>query len=194
MKANKRKVVAGTIFKWISFRLLIGLVTLFYLGKYYPALDFDIVNGFSRHSGYSSTKEEAIHRKTYVCDVKLPHQPYNVSNTHIVSLRNGWIEQSWDGGFWHWTTYKDTGDDIIYHIVLDYTKSKLDTSEWTICNKHDPTLGYVQLQDFRKQFTGNLSVLPKSDTLRYTVLKRDTIDFNPHNIEGELVLVLQKKR
>jgi hypothetical protein len=178
--------------KWAARVLIPGLIILIYIGHYWPALNFDIVDGFGRHSGYSLTREESIHRKTYICDIKLSYQPYKVSNTHIVSLRNGWIEQSWDGGFWHWTTYKDTGNDIYYHIVLNYTKNKLDTSEWHIINKHIPNVGYIQLQDLREQFTGTLTTLPKSDTLIYTVLKCDTIDFRRSNIEGKLIFLLQR--
>jgi hypothetical protein len=50
------------------------------------------------------------------------------------------------------------------------------------------------LQYYGGYLTGHLDSLPSSDTLRYTVLKKDTFNFNPENIEGTLVLVLQRHK
>jgi hypothetical protein len=194
MKSDKLKLVIGSIFKLTGLALLLGIVILLILGHYDKTFDFDIVDGSGPHAGSSQTKEEAIKRNTFVCDVKLPAQPYKVSNSHVLYLKSGWIEKSWTGGFWYWTTYIDTND-FYYNIVLQCSKEKNDTIDWTIINKEtSPHSGYEQLQDnmsYLGTITGELNSLPVNDTLRYTVLKHDTIDFHTSNIEGTLLILLK---
>jgi hypothetical protein len=187
---NKRiKSKQIKLFSWIALTLFLFIVGFCVLASYNQTFQFNIFNAYS--SEYSSTKEEAILRKTFVCDLKTPSTPFIVSNSHILYVHSGWIEQSWSGGFWFWTTNKDTGSNIYYNIILICSKSMQDTTEWTIINKHKSN-GYMQLQDIKGRLTGTIDSLPVSDTLRYTVLKRDTIDFKPSNIEGVLTIVLHK--
>ncbi len=196
MKAIKHTINLSTLLKWLLGIFISATVALFVLGNYIDTFRFDMLNGWDHLENYSQSKEEAIHRNTYVCDIKLPIQPYKVSNTRVLYFKRGWIEQSWRGGFWYWTTHKDTGANFYYNIVLQCSKSKKDTVDWTIINKEtSPHSGYMSLQDNMANLgtiTGQLSSLPINDTLRYTVLKRDTIDFRPSNIDGTLVLILQK--
>ena len=182
---------------YISVLLIITIVSsvgLVILGSFDKDFDFDIVNGSDHPNGYSSTKEEAIHRKTYICDVAFPSNPYSLSKKHTIYVQSGWVEHSWRGGFWYWTTTKDTGNDAYYNIVLICKKSKNDTTDLVILNNQKSLLtGYVQLQDIKGRITGSISSLPISDTLRYTVLKRDTVDFDAVNIEGILPIILKRK-
>jgi hypothetical protein len=177
---------------WMFGLFITGMVVLMVLGNYLVAFRVTLLN--IGKANYSETKDEAIHRNTFVCDLKLPAQPYKVSNTHILYLRSGWVEQSWRMGFWYWTTNKDT-DNFYYNIVLLCTKAKGDRVDWTIINKEtSPGSGYMSLQDdisHLGRITGIVNSLPVNDTLRYTVLKRDTIDFQPSNIEGTLVFLLK---
>lgn len=173
----------------ILFLLLVGFCVL---ASYNKNFQFNLINEGS--SDYSQTKEEAIHRKTFVCDIEPSSNPYKISNSHVLYFSSGWVEQPWRDGFWYWTTKKDANSGY-YNIILIYRKNKRDTTDWRIINKPLPgSTGYVQLQDFKGRLTGTIDSLPISDTLRYTVLKRDTIDFRPNNIEGVLILVLHPDR
>jgi hypothetical protein len=179
------------LFLWIAGMLFLFIVGFCILASYDQTFQFDLFNGGS--SDYSSTKEEAIHRKTFICDLETPSKPYRVSNSHILYVKSGWIERSWSSGFWFWTTNKDTGSNAYYNIILICNKSKQDTADWTIINKPKSDRdGYLQLQDIKGHLTGTIDSLPTSDTLRYTVLKRDTIDFEYSNIEGVLTIVLRR--
>jgi len=190
---NPKKTLLRRVVNWSGILLIACLIITCNLSNHVDAFKCDIVNGNDHLPGYSSTKAEAMHRGTYVCDVKFPANPFRVGN-HILTLKQCWIEQSWRGGFWYETTTKDTGSDAYYNIIAVYTKEKSDTTDLTIMNnKQTVHFGYVQLQDFRGELTGNIDSLPVSDTLRYNVLKRDTLDFRPGNIEGEIVLILQRK-
>jgi hypothetical protein len=192
MKAHNPKIKLSTVIALLFGIFIFCVMGLFALGNYIDAFRFTLIN--IGEAGESQTKEEAIHRNTFVCDIKLLTQPYKVSNTHVLYFKTGWIEQSWRGGFWYWTTHKDT-DNFYYNIVLQCSKAKWDTVDWRIINKEtSPHSGYMVLQDNMSNLgtiTGLLNSLPVNDTLRYTVLKRDTIDFHPSNIDGTLVLILQ---
>ena len=192
MTLDKFMHILFRILKWTFGTLVISVVIIFVLGHYYKTFDFDIVDGFGPHNGYSQTKEEAIERHTFICDVKLPSQPYRISSTKSIHLKRGWIEQSWTGGFWYWTTHIDK-DDLYYNLVLECNKDNKDKTDWTIINNKYGGRGYESLQDnmsYLGTITGELDSLPMKDTLRYNVLKRDTIDFHPSNLDGTLVLVL----
>ncbi|MDB5154918.1 MAG: hypothetical protein JWR54_3669 [Mucilaginibacter sp.] len=184
------------LFLWIAGTLFLFIVGFCVLANYNQTFQFYLFNAYS--ANYSSTKEEAIHRKTFVCDLETPSNPFIVSGSHVLYVHSGWIEQPWSGGFWFWTTNKDTGSNAYYNIVLIGSKNKNDTSDWTIINKpKSNSSGYMQLQDDLNRLgrlTGTIDLIPISDTLRYTVLKRDTIDFTPGNIEGVLTIVLRRKR
>ncbi len=169
--------------------LMIGLVIL---GSYDRTFSLNIINETS--AGSSTTKEEAIKRKTFVCDLVTPTTPFYISKTHILYVESGWVERPWITGFWYWTTNIDTSRNW-YEVTVIRHKSNLNTAEWPIINKGKDTSGYgSQLQDDNnnKRLTGTIDDLPSSDTLSYTVLKRDTIDFRPSNIEGTLILLLKK--
>jgi len=179
------------ILKWTFGALFIGLLILFVLGHYFKTFDFDIIDS-GPHTESSQTREEAIERHTFVCDVKFPSNPYRVSGTRRLYLKSGWIEQSWVGGFWYWTTHIDH-DDFYYNITLLCSKAKGDTTDWTIINKKVKlNRGYQQLGDltYLGRINGTLDSLPVKHVLRYTVLKRDTIDFHESNIDGTLLMIL----
>jgi hypothetical protein len=189
-----KKSLFDRVKKWGGILFLVCLVITCNLSNHVDSFKCDIVHGNDHLPSYSGTKEEAIHRKTFVCDIKPPTNPFKISDSHIITIEKGWIEQSWRDGFWYETTTKDTGKDISYHIVLQGHGFKGDLPGWAIMNNQKNGWGQVMLQYYGGYLTGHLDSLPSSDTLRYTVLKKDTFNFNPENIEGTLVLVLQRHK
>ena len=147
-------------------KMLIILIVLFlvlvpFLGYQFKALRFNIIR-YNAHSE-SETREEAIKRKTFECDVKLPEQPYRISKTKIIYLKNGWIEKSWRAGFWFWTTKIDTGGSFFYQIHLDCRKGNNDTTIWNIRTEYKPNKGCDYLDDHVKTegyFSGLIDLLP----------------------------------
>lgn len=173
--------------------LILSFVGLCILGSYFRQFEFNIVDPGSHQ--VSQTKEEAIARKTFVADLITPTNPYKISENRSLYIESGWIEKAWSGGFWYWTTHVDTSSDAWFEVTVIRKKLGIDTAEWTIINKGKNSQSYGnQLGDDNNnsRLTGTLADLPSSDTLRYTVLKRDTIDFHDKNIEGTLVLLLKR--
>jgi hypothetical protein len=192
MKAKQS--LLARITRWGGILFLVCLVITCNLSNHVDAFKCDVVHGSDHLPSYSATKEEAIHRKTYVCDIQVPSNPYKISATHIISIQRGWIEQSWRDGFWYETTTKDTGKDISYYIVLECKSDKGNLDDWTIMNNQKNGWGQMGLGFYQGRLTGHIDTLPSSDTLRYTVLKKDTFNFNPENIEGTMVLVLRRHK
>ena len=191
---NKRVKFSLSTWFLLAFGILIILFGgLCILGCYFKTFSFNIVDPGSTQ--WSDTKEEAVRRKTFVADLITPVNPYKISNNRILYVKSGWIEKSWSGGFWYWTTNIDSSSNNWFEITLIRKKLGTDTTEWKIINRGKNNQSYgIQLQDDNNnhRLTGTLDDLPSSDTLRYTVLKRDTIDFHDKNIEGTLVLLLNR--
>jgi hypothetical protein len=178
--------------KWTS--LLFGvclIATCNYLSNNVDAFKCDLVNGSDHLPGWSNSKKEAIKRGTYVCDVIMTHKSNTFDKKYYLKPLKGWVENSWRRGFWYLTTNKDTGSDVSYRIMIDDSGDK---RHWLARNDSglkngDEFLNYNTTYP-PDQFEAYLNALPPSDTLYYNVLKQDTLDFKPENIEGVFRIVL----
>lgn len=161
------------------------------LSNHVDALKCDIVNGSDHLPGWSNSKEEAIKRATYVCDVILTHESFDDNISYKIKPLKGWIERSWRGGFWYMTTEKDTGDDISYRIIVD---NKGDKRPWIVRNSGKTKYGgdflYFNSNYPADQFEAFVDTLPSSGVLYYNVLKKDTMNFKPENVEGRMKIVI----
>jgi hypothetical protein len=187
---NKKIKFSLSLVLWAIVLMMVGL---FMLGKYDETFNFNTINIGSY--GDSQTREEAIRRKTLVADLVTPTNPYFISKTHGLYVQSAWIEKPWREGFWYWTTNIDSISDDWFEVTIIRKKIGSDTTVWPTINKGKDTSTFGnQLVDDNQlgRLEGTLRDLPSSDTLRYTVLKRDTIDFRPNNIEGTLILILKR--
>jgi hypothetical protein len=181
------------ITSWIVVVLFAFIVVTCNLSNRVDAFKCDIVHGSDHLPGWSNSKEEAIKRKTYVCDVMLSH--YSLDNDQKYNLRplRGWVESSWRSGLWYLTTTKDTGKDITYRVTIP---NKGDKREWKIMNNEQGGYGYVALQYDKDdgQFRDYIDKRPLPDTLFYNVLKKDRLNFKSENIEGRIRLIMLKHK
>jgi len=180
--------------KWIGMAFVACVIITCNLSNHVDAFKCDIVHGSDNLPGWSNTKQEAIKRKTYVCNTVLNYESFDNDNTYDLKPLQGWVESSWRAGFWYRTTKKDTGRDISYRIVVD---NKGDKRQWIIRNPGSTSYG----QDILNydtgyppdQFEAIKDKLPESDTLYYNVLKKDTNDFKPENLRGKIRIVILRK-
>lgn len=180
---------------WTSIIFGICIVITCNLSNHVDAFKCDVVNGSDHLPGWSNTKEEAIRRKTYVCDVVLTYAAFDNDTSYNLKPLRGWVESSWRSGFWYLTTIKDTGANINYRIAVD---DKGDKRNWIARNPAQTKFGEDVLNYNTgyppDQFEAFRDMLPPSDTLYYNVLKKDTNDFRPENIKGKIRIVILKKK
>jgi hypothetical protein len=181
--------------KWCGIGFIACIIITCNLSNHVDAFKCDIVNGNDNLQGWSNFKEEAIKRKTYVCDVNLNYEPFDNDKSYALKPLKGWVESSWRTGFWYLTTKKDTGKDISYRTVVDNNGDK---RHWIVRNPTGSSYGEDVLNYDtgypRDQFEALKDNLPSSDTLYYNVLKKDTIDFKPENIKGRIRIILLRKK
>ena len=150
---------------------------------------FNIISGGEHLLSVSSSKEEAIKRGVYVCDVRLPYSPYKVNDTLKLSIKSGWIEKSWRSGYWYWTTIENN---VGYSIRIVSDLSESSNHDWIVRNNRSSRFGREGLGFHNGNFGGSLDKLPESDTLHYNVLRKDTMDFSEQNILGQLMIILDR--
>ncbi|MBS1522215.1 MAG: hypothetical protein JST50_14530 [Bacteroidetes bacterium] len=189
----KRSLLERTVI-WTSVIFGICIVVTCNLSNHVDAFKCDIVHGSDHLPGWSNSKEEAIKRKTYFCDVILNYESFDNDKTYDLKPLKGWVESSWRTGFWYLTTKKDTGKDISYRIVVPNSGDK---RRWIVRNPAKGSYGEDVLNYDTgyppDQFEALKDKLPSSDTLYYNVLKKDTIDFRPENIKGRIKIILLRK-
>jgi hypothetical protein len=187
-----KQTLRRRVIKWTSILLLAGLIiTCNYLSNKVDAFKCDIVHGSDHLPGWSNTKSEAIKRTTYVCAALLTYQPFDKKSPMQLKPLRGWVESSWRSGFWYLTTTKDTGSDINYRILIDDTGDK---RHWLARSPLGTEMG-EEFLNFNTtyppdQFEAHVDRLPKSNTLYYNVLKKDTLDSTSKNIEGVMTIRL----
>ncbi|MBS1527486.1 MAG: hypothetical protein JST19_17700 [Bacteroidetes bacterium] len=182
-------------FKWVGITSIACIIITCNLSNHVDTFKCDIVNGSDHLPGWSNTKEEAIKRKTYVCDVILTYNGFDHDTTYALKPLKGWVESSWRTGFWYLTTSKDTGTDIFYRIIVD---DKGDRRNWVARNPAHSRFGEDVLNYNTgyppNQFEAFKDTLPASDTLYYNVFKKDTNDFSPENVKGKIRIVILRKK
>ena len=190
----KRSHLERTII-WSCTTFGICVVITCNLSNHVDAFKCDIVHGSDNLPGWSNTKEEAIKRKTYICDVLLTYSAFENDTAYNLKPLKGWVEYSWREGFWYLTTKKDTGKDVSYRIAVVDSGDK---KHWIARNPEHGSHGFDVL-NFETGYPPNQieafkSELPPSDTLYYNVLKKDTLDFRHENIKGRIRIVLFRKK
>ena len=181
-------VLFKTTRKMISI-IVVFILVIMLLPIFSDTFKFNLITGGEHLPSSSSSKEEAIEREVYVGDVRLPYSPYKINDTLVFEITDGWIEKSWRSSYWYWTTLPDDG----YTICLNASSTNEKNKNWVIRNNKSSSTGYEQLGFYNGQFGGSLEKLPESDTLKYTVLKENNLDFSEKNIIGELELLLSRK-
>ena len=175
--------------KLILFVLLLFTMYLV-LPIFFKSLRFNLITGGENLPSGCPTKEESIKRGVYVCDIQLPYSPYEINDSLKLVIKGGWIEESWYGGYWYWTTIKD--DYPHYSISIETDQFVNSDCDWVIRNNRTNSYGIEKLGFHEGWFGGVIKRLPKSDTLRYNILKKENMDFSPENILGHLEFVLVK--
>ncbi|MBT1688993.1 hypothetical protein [Dawidia soli] len=153
---------------------------------FFKSLRFNLLTGGEHLPSASASKEEAIKRGVYICDIQPLYTPYKGTDTLILALEEGWVERSWAGGYWYWTTLPDLG-----YTVRIGTRMESKKGTWVIRNNKSGYRGLEQLSFDDGQFGGSLRALPESDTLKYTVLGKDNLDFSAANIIGNVIFLLK---
>lgn len=164
------------------------LILIFILPMFIKSLQFDFINRGGRLSS-STSKEESIERGVFICDLALVSVHRTVDSVSF-EITEAWIEKIWRDGVWYWTT---RSEDIGYRIKIQTSLTQDQQNKLHVTNNRKSALGdYEGLKCSLGICTGTIKEIPKSDTLRYTVLRKDNLDFTDDNIIGELVFVLKR--
>ncbi|HEY3387077.1 MAG TPA: hypothetical protein VGK46_11245 [Saprospiraceae bacterium] len=168
--------------------VIVAILVFFTLQIFVKSLRFDFINKGGRLAS-SASKEEAIERGVYVCNVHLVSFHKNDGDLKF-EITEGWVEINWNPGVWYWTTKPDsTGYTLKFFTTLDEDEE----NKLVFTNNRQSEWGFEHLGCYGEGCAGHLSYLPENDTIRFNLRKVNNLDFSKENIIGELVLVLKRE-
>jgi len=173
-------------------RIIIVIVALGFLivisQIFFKSLQFDLINGGGNLSS-SASKGESVKRGVYICDLELVSF-YRTGDSINFKTKEAWVEKIWRDGVWYWTTQSE---DIGYQIKIRTSLTDDQQARLHMINNRISALGnYEGLGCCCGECSGSIKELPKSDTIRYNVLRKNNLDFSDSNVIGELVFVLKR--
>jgi hypothetical protein len=157
------------------------------LQTFIKSLQFDFINHGGRGLSFSESKEEAIERGVYICDLELISF-HSADSAINFKIKAAWVEKLWKQGTWYWTTKPR---DIGYRIMMNTSLTENEENKLHII-KVSATDNSESIGCVVGICTGMVRSLPSTDTLKYNLRREDNLDFSEGNIIGELVLVVKR--
>lgn len=154
------------------------------------SLRYDLINGAGHGPSSCSSKEEAIERGVYVCDlIPVSSLKYNESKNLKIEIKEAWIEKSWvRTSGWYWSTKIEDGYNI--EIITSMTDG-----QFKDIDDKNPSGDYIRLGCLLTgECGGDVEELPSSDTLTCDLLFASNYVYNdPNTKHVELTFFLKKK-
>jgi hypothetical protein len=180
------------VMKKFIYRVVLGLAILLLLAFILPifikSLRYDFINNGGYGPSASASKEESIERGVYICDLELASF-HKQDDSMKFKIKEAWIERTWYRAAWYWTTIPDsTGLSLRIHTYLNEKEEE----RLHIINNRKSSLGNFEgLGCSDGTCYGSIQQMPKSDTIRFNLLKKDNIDFSDKNIVGEISFIVK---